>query len=349
MPLYEAIIPVRYVRPLLELVRAQPPGAITTILSAAGIRDAELRDTATLTIAQFDQLCRAVSATLGRTDLGFVLGEWIGRDSHDALSDVLRACGTLDATLRMITRYWRLVIPGVRLRYVRHAGHGEYSFRPAAAMSQQTLHVMEETFAVGFHRDCMRLLGTTQGLGIWLSMPPPVHAARYRALAPTRFHFSAGDLPQVRCVVPAALLDRPLPGASNLDAATINGLLGVQPGARRRRQVSDWIELMLREAEGVQPSLAQLAGLLDVSRRTLSRHLAAEGCNLRALGAAIRHRRACAMLRNTALTVGQVGARLGYGSAAAFSTAFRNCSGQSPRDYRKAARMTPMHDAGGVG
>jgi AraC-like DNA-binding protein len=102
--------------------------------------------------------------------------------------------------------------------------------------------------------------------------------------------------------------------------------------------VSDWIELMLREAEGVQPTLAQLAGLLDVSERTLSRQLAAEGGNLRALGVAIRHQRACAMLRETSQPIEQIGARLGYGSAAAFSTAFRSRCGVSPRAYRRTAR-----------
>ena len=211
-------------------------------------------------MAQFDALYRAASATLRRTDLGFELGAWIGRDSHDALSDVLRACRTLDATLRTITRYWRMVIPGARLRYVRHGETGEYTFRPAVAVSRETLHAMEEIFAVGFHRDCQRMLGTSKGLQIWLSMPAPPHSARYRQLAPTRFHFSASPLPEVRCVVPAALLDRPLAGATDTDATALGALLHSQGHVRRLPQVSGWIELMLREAEGAQPSLAARAG-----------------------------------------------------------------------------------------
>jgi AraC-like DNA-binding protein len=338
VPLYEPIIPVRYVRPLLALVQSQKPADIAAILRAGGISDTELRGTEALAMTQFDALYRAASATLGRTDLGFELGAWIGRDSHDALSDVLRTCRTLDATLRTITRYWRLVIPGVRLRYVRHGDVGEYTFRPAAAVSRETLHAMEEIFAVGFHRDCQRMLGTSKGLEIWLSMPAPSHAARYRQLAPTQFHFSANPLPEVRCAVPAAMLDRPLAVATGTDAPALEALLQSHGDVRRQRQVSDWIELMLREAEGVQPTLAQLAGLLEVSERTLSRQLAAEGCNLRALGVAIRHQRACAMLRGTWQPIEQIGARLGYASAAAFSTAFRNRSGASPRAYRRALR-----------
>jgi AraC-like DNA-binding protein len=338
MPLYQPVIPVRYVRPLLELVQSQQPADVAIILRAGGVTAAELRGDAMLTMRQFDALHLAAAATLGRTDLGFDLGDRIGRDSHDALSVVLRSCRTLDATLRMIARYWRLIIPGVRLRYVRQSGYGEYIFRPGAATSQATLHAIEETFAVGFHRDCVRLLGKPAGLQVWLSMPPPPHVARYRALTPTRFHFSASPLPEVRCVIPAALLDRPLPGATSPDTTTIDALLQAGGGGERRRQVSDWIELMLREAEGVQPTLSELADLLDVGERTLSRQLAAEGCNLRRLGSAIRYQRACALLRDSAQPIEQIGARLGYGSPAAFSTAFRNCSGTSPRTYRKAAR-----------
>ena len=349
MPLYEPTIPVRYVRPLLVLVQRQRAADIAAMLRAGGVSGPELHGTEALSMAQFDALFRAASATLGRTDLGFELGAWIGRDSHDALSDLLRTCPTMDATLRTITRYWRLVIPGVRLRYVRRGGAGEYTFRPAAAVSRETLYAMEEIFAVGFHRDCERLVGATRGLEIRLSMPAPPHAARYRQLARTRFLFSASALPEVRCIVPAELLDRPIAGAAGSDVTVLEALLRAQGGVRRRRQVSGWIELMLREAEGVQPSLAQLARLLDVSERTLSRQLAAEGCNLRTLGVAIRHQRACAMLRDTRQPIEQVGARLGYGSAAAFSTAFRKCCGRSPRDFRRSPGDAVVSGPRGVG
>ena len=106
----------------------------------------------------------------------------------------------------------------------------------------------------------------------------------------------------------------------------------------RRRQVSDWIALMLREAEGVQPTLASLAQLLDVSERTLSRQLAAERCNLRELACSVRHERACAMLRGSPQPVLEIASRLGYSSTAAFSTAFRRMAGVSPMAYRQSGR-----------
>jgi len=203
-------------------------------------------------------------------------------------------------------------------------------------MSQTALYTLEEVIAVAFHHDCTDLLGRAPGLEDLFSMPAPAHLARYKSLAPTRFHFAANALPEVRCVVPGVLLDVPI-AHSPLDTKALGSVrrAGVG-GTRRRHQVSDWISLILREAEGLQPSLADLAELLDVSERTLSRQLALEDCNLRKLGCDIRQERACAMLQESAQPIEHIAARLGYRSPEAFATAFRRASGMSPRDYRKS-------------
>ena len=347
MPLYQPTVPFRYVQPLIAFVREQDRPAVDRILAAGSITRADLNRSWSVTMAQFDAMFRSASEVLARQDLGFELGREIGRNSHDALSAVLRTCPTLSSKLRMITRYWRMISPALVLRYERYAQHGEYVLRPGAAMSPATLYGFEEIFAVGFHHDCQALLGDTAGLEIWLSMPPPAHLRRYRRLAPTRFRFSATSLPEVRCFIPDALLDRRCADAMADDVTAMQGLLESPGTVARRRQVSDWIALMLREAEGVQPTLASLAQLLDVSARTLSRQLAAERCNLRELAGAVRHERACAMLRGSPQQVREIASRLGYTSTAAFSTAFRRMAGVSPMAYRQEGRDGTVRDPEG--
>lgn len=337
MPLYEPTMPVRYVRPLLDLLRDSSRGERAQILHAGGISERRLGQRGSVTMAQFDAVVCAAVQALGRSDIGFQLGRVIGRDSHDALSEVLRNCATLDAMLRTITRYWRLISPAVVLRYVRRPSRGEYLLRPAADMSRTTLHALEEIFAVGFDRDCRALVGTTAGVEIWLSMPPPSHIDRYRRLAPTRFYFGANPLPEVRCHIPTPLLDRPLAHLQGGLPSTFQRLLKQHRDVPRSRHVGEWIALMLREAEGVQPTLADFAQLLDVSTRTLSRQLAAEGCDLRKASTAIRHERACRLLAYSKEPIGAIAGRLGYGSACAFSTAFRKREGRGPREYRQTA------------
>ena len=340
MPLYEPTVPSRYLQLVIALVKEQKPAALSVILREAGITRTQLRAPATVTMGQFDALLCVATRRLGRSDLGFLLGQRLGRDSHGALSLVLASCTTIEAILTMITRYWRLISPAAVLRYQRHADHGEYMFRPGAAMSRIALYTLEEAIAVAFHRDCTAALGRVQGLEVWFSMPAPAHLARYEKLAPTRFHFAANALPELRCVVPGGLLDVPIAHLP-VDANALDSVRRAAVGAAtRRRQVSDWITLILREAEGVQPSLSDLAEILDVSERTLSRQLASEGCNLRELGCDIRQERARAMLHESAQPIEHIAARLGYGSPEAFATAFRRTSGMSPRDYRKSSLIS---------
>jgi AraC-like DNA-binding protein len=166
-------------------------------------------------------------------------------------------------------------------------------------------------------------------------MPVPRHVARYRELRPVRFHFGHLPLPEVRIVMDLALLDRRLlwtdPGAG----APAEAVLGkLQHGIRRATRWSEWVAMMLREAEGTQPTLAELAELLSVSTRTLTRYLANEGLTLRGLANDVRHRRACAMLKDTRQSVAEIAWRLGYGDPTNFSHAFRAATGISPRDYR---------------
>lgn len=337
MPLYQPVIPARYAAPLLDFLREQQPQALQGLLGAAGLEEADLRaPDASLTIGQFDALLSSMSALLGRNDLGFELGLRISIDSHQALGLALRNCHTVDELLRLAARFSRLLTPSFFLQYQRDAQGGGMFIRPAAAMSQTTLHAFEEMFAVTFQRDAVALLGRQAGIDIYLSMPAPAHIERYARLRPTRFHFAALALPEVRCVMSSELLDRPLqPVRRSSAAASVQALQAQQALLARAERWSDWVSLMLREAEGCQPGREELASLLSVSPTTLTRNLAREGYNLRDLGKQIRHQRACRMLRDSRQSIGQIAWRLGYASQANFCSAFRRLAGMSPRGYRQ--------------
>ena len=339
MPLHEPYLPARYVSPLLDIVAAQRASFVNQILQRVGLTRAQLRASdALLTNTEFDTLMVAMATELGRDDLGFELGLRITIDDHQALGIILRRCKTFDELLHTFARYWRQITTGFVFNYRRYPDRGELIFRPAMGMSQSTLYAFEELQAVSFHTDFTTLMGGRAGLKIQLSMPEPKHLMRYRQLRPTRFYFGAESLPQVRCLIPAELLDRELAQPEPKNAAA--ALSTPQPVAhttRSRKKHSDWVSLVLREAEGIQPSLESLAELLNVSPRTLNRHLGAEGTNLRALGNVIRFERASRMLTQSTQPITQIAYRLGYSDPISFCSAFRKISGLSPRAYRNAA------------
>ncbi|MES2148785.1 MAG: AraC family transcriptional regulator ligand-binding domain-containing protein [Pseudomonadota bacterium] len=346
MPLFEPNIPARYVLPLLVQLGAQDQAGIDAALAALALDATQLRlPQASLCAAQFDALITSLAALSGRGDLGFELGLAIKIADHRHLGEALLRCATLDQLLRLLVRFSRLVTPMFSLQYQRTAHGGELTWRPAAFMSAATLRVMEEIFAVSVHTELHGAFGARLApFDVHLSMQAPPHARRYARLRPTRFHFGAQALPEVKIEFPSDVLDLPLwPVPLAVTPEQLASLNHQQRDIARRRRWAEWVSLILREAEGCQPTREELAELLNVSPTTLTRQLASEGVTLRALGTQIRHERACALLHDLSQPITQIALRLGYRDGSNFSHAFRKACGMTPQAYRGARCLISNH------
>ncbi|MES2126348.1 MAG: helix-turn-helix domain-containing protein [Pseudomonadota bacterium] len=338
MPHYEPAVPARYFGALIDYLRSAHPDRLDAILAASGLAslppDAAQ---ATLSLAQTDQLLRMAARVSGRSDIGFDLGLGISVGMHGALAPALQRCATLDQALRLVARYFCLITPSFFVRYRRDAHGGELVYRPSATVSTATLHDFFEIHAVSL---CSQVSASMPQLqfecDVYLSMDAPPHAERYRQLQPVRFHFGPLPLPEVRFAFAPAQLDQALSFAPQAATREVD-LSEYRDSMPRAQAWADWVELMLREADGCQPSMAELAELMNISERTLSRYLAREGVNFRQLALQVRYQRACELLRHRANSITQVAYRLGYGHPASFSNAFRAASGMSPDEYRVKA------------
>lgn len=85
-------------------------------------------------------------------------------------------------------------------------------------------------------------------------------------------------------------------------------------------------------------SAEEVAGLLAMHRRTLSRHLNVEGTGFREIVNEVRFEVACRLLRGTDFSSAQIASALGYSEASAFTRAFRRWSGQTPGAWRAEHR-----------
>jgi AraC-like DNA-binding protein len=92
---------------------------------------------------------------------------------------------------------------------------------------------------------------------------------------------------------------------------------------------------MLRESEDSRPTLDLLAGFMNISSRTLARHLEAEGTSFRDLSVRVRTERARRMLADGGQSVTQVAYRLGYTDVASFVRSFRAQTGRTPGSLRR--------------
>jgi AraC-like DNA-binding protein len=112
-------------------------------------------------------------------------------------------------------------------------------------------------------------------------------------------------------------------------------------GALREPSISRALALLHRHPE--RPwSVESLGKAVGMSRsRFAERFRQVVGEPPLAYLAAWRMHRARALLRDGARRMGGIARALGYGSEAAFSTAFKRETGRTPGEYRRAARLRP--------
>ena len=89
------------------------------------------------------------------------------------------------------------------------------------------------------------------------------------------------------------------------------------------------------------PSSDQLAKLLDMSEQTLRRKLSAEGISYQQIKDNLRQDIANKLLRNAALNISDISRMLNFSEPRAFTRAYKQWSGVTPKEYRqeKLARV----------
>lgn len=158
-----------------------------------------------------------------------------------------------------------------------------------------------------------------------------------RETGPFRRFFRASlrfDAEHAALVFPSTWLQRPVSafdprvrGAAEKLAAVLQGKQRDSIVARARRALC----VMLVSGNA---SEGELALALAVHRRTLNRRLRSEGTTFREVLDDVRFDIACQMLRSNEAPVAQIASSLAYGSASAFSRAFRRRCGINPSQWR---------------
>lgn len=330
MPAVQRELPARYFGRLLELLQTQGV-PVAPLIDGLGIDLPSLATPeASLQLSQVEALIERLVAQTGRLDWGFELGQRLRLTSHLILGYGLLASPTLGYAFQMLSRYFSLTTPTFRVRFQRDDQHGSLLFLPAMPMSHACLVFHTDAIAAAVDTVLRELLGERMPryeLHCALDLP---HRARYEVLTDARCRFGVGDMAGLRLRFPIALIDQPL---SLADATALQiaearceaSFRGVVASGR----VADWVRMMLRESSNGLPSLDELAHTLNLSPRTLDRHLKAEGSGFRALAATAVVDKASALLVQ-GHSVTAVAYELGYTDASNFARAYRRATGVSP-------------------
>jgi AraC-like DNA-binding protein len=166
---------------------------------------------------------------------------------------------------------------------------------------------------------------------VLLPRHPPADPGPYRRVfrAPVRF-----DQETAALVFPTRWLDHRIADANPI----FRQVFEAHVRELEASGAGDWRENLRRvlrtEILTNRCSATAVADRFAIHRRTLSRHLQAEGAGFQSLVDETRFEIARQLLSQTRIPLSEVAVALGYSEASAFTRAFRRWSGQSPAAWR---------------
>ncbi len=335
----QLLVPARYYVRLGEIL-VRHGVDVSALLHELALPEAEpqLAD-AQMAFSDVDRLVTRAAQISQRSDLGFELGKLLSVSTHSVVGFGMLSSATLDDSLRFVARYFRLVMPSFKLRFIGSADRGEMLFTPVVAMSRACLDFHLETIAIAALRDIDDLTsGRRPACRLTLSIPEPRHVRRYTELrgVTCRFDSETGTGPFVRLEFSENLRALPLllsdPNALQVAEQRCRALVRQ---VTEVRQLSEWMVMTIRDmGEGI-PALGEMAKMLNLSTRTLNRLLQREGTCYRDLAGNLQFELACERLASRAQSITEIGYSLGFRDSANFTRAFRAKAGCNPSEYRR--------------
>ncbi|MFT3792504.1 MAG: AraC family transcriptional regulator [Rudaea sp.] len=165
-----------------------------------------------------------------------------------------------------------------------------------------------------------------------LTYPAPSHAADYRRLFDCEIRFGTN---RNRLVVASRWLDVRLPTHHPVSAQQALAICREQAAhIKRQSEIVASVERILRRHLAEHPTLGEVAAHLNLSERTLRRHLATAGRVYRDIHDQLRTERALELLSAGALSIADIGNEVGYSDAREFRRAFKRWTGKPPTAMR---------------
>jgi AraC-like DNA-binding protein len=271
-----------------------------------------------------------------RTDLGFVRGLITYSGIDHVAFQLLLSAPNLREGLKTLAPYIQLVSAAIRMQYRDEGDAFVVEWSIAQPMPYNLSLIALETVAVSSHRQLLFLLQQTDvRYEMQFSWPPPPHAARYRELKSPKVTFGRGGSPTVNFRLPNHLADRQLPMADEraLREAALHASKMLQ-GLAQSRSFGEWVRHVLSTVDEELLGQEEVARLLRISGKTLSRYLAQEDLRFGEIAQSVRLQRAQELLINSKLKVAEVSHMLGYSTSANFVRSFKALTGSTPAQFR---------------
>ena len=267
-------------------------------------------------------------------------GLQVGRDSHygnmDLLGNLMATSDTLGEAIQCLLRYKNLLVPYLTFELQQSgdqcllAVSSDESLNFTRTRTHNDL-VVATMVAIG-----RSLVGGDLMLrAVRFRHPAPDDLSRYQEFfaAPLTFSHSRNELEMDATVLRVPLATAYPKYHQRLCKVAQQQLASLSRASGLTAQVLALLEQRLGQPEA---SIEAIAATLNMTPRTLQRHLAAEKVRFVDLRDQVRHGRACALLRDNDLPFAAIAEQLGFADVANFYHAFRRWEGCAPGEYRKS-------------
>lgn len=282
---------------------------------------------------EFYRMCEEAVAIAGDPTLALRFGSSLHLGSHGVLGHALMSCRTLRQAAEFLVQHSPLKAARASIRFAFDQENAVLTMTPTVDLPGAP-NFLTEAFFAAVVTGMEELTGTDlDGCRIEFTFEPRMPEEVYRRYLRLPIAFGR---PANRLVGPRDTLDLPLAAADNVVADIYVRQCGMLL-RERDRTVSYAAEVrrILSSARGRLPNEYEVASALHVSGRTLRRRLRCEGASFQFIRDEARNRLARAYLRETKLSVAEIGSVLGFEDAANFRRAFRRWNGCAPQTFRE--------------
>lgn len=324
------------IRHYLALMQAKGHDA-AAVLAGSGVDVAQLSDPdCLLDIAQAKAIVANMIALSGDQGIGLEAGRRTDLLDLGLVGYVIMSASSAHEAVRYWINYSNsLVGMMMTLRLDEHAPDDWALTITESVPLGFIYNFCAEEILTMIYRFSGELTGTTPVMTqLELSYPAPSHEALYRQSFAGPIRFNA---PATRIRFSAPRLDLPIRGVDK----EFNELCARQCELMMRRVGgrNPWTEKIrnvLMRLGGRTPSIELVARELNVSPRSLRRHLADEGLGYQKLLDDFRTDMAKEYLRSPSMSSKEIAYLLGFRDTNSFRRAFKSWTGQTVLDYRKS-------------
>lgn len=353
-----ATIPLRYLRPLLRLARAQGCD-INGLAQASGLSGMNLNvlpDSHPVSAGSYARLYLLLARALDDECFGFYPGRPMPCGSMALLCRLLIGTRNLAEAVDTSLRFFRLcgqLRGDLPIRHPATLQRDELAWlcHPPVADHQVADLFSRQNGIAGALSSWHRLLGWLIGRplplrAVSLRGPCSIRLDKFERIFRCPIHFDARDdalgieprwleSPVVRDATALAAF---LPMAPYL-------LIGLREldGARPLNTAERVLQLLRQHPSEHLPGLEQAAAQLGLTARSLRRQLAREGGGYQQLKDRFRRELACSHLTHSNAPIAEVARLAGFDEPSAFHRAFRRWTGSSPGSYRAQRRGLASH------